>query len=371
MGNMRTMGVLVIWVMAALGDASRRRLHSWVLGEKSTGLAKKPKPLWPRSSSRAIIAGRHVSSTSSEAEDDDDTVTSAPGTLTEEHAWLAVATQPQAAFSSSAAVPAVGAATHEESPPGEAMMALPDVASRDAAEARTANVGEEELTLAHAQFDALPRAVRQSLGGLISVLVQMLASFGRESSRGEPGGSEQNWSAVSDLLEQHLQRAATYMPLEGVMAMVVHMLEDHLTAEEMEAAVRLMHRRCVGVLPQMSTLSGSRAPATPPVPGPNPWMALVEATATDEEAADEETAFCAAHPAITVRTAEAEPSSSAGPAASDRPAALLRQVGPDAGPPFLEQPRQPVLSILQDCIPTLELEGLTSLGRARALMQQI
>ena len=32
----------------------------------------------------------------------------------------------------------------------------------------------------------------------------------------------------------------------------------------------------------VDTLPQDRAPMTPPVPGPNPWMALVETAATDE-----------------------------------------------------------------------------------------
>ena len=284
----------------------------------------------------------------------------------------------------------------------------------------------------------------------------------------EPSDSGQNWSAVSDPLERHLQRAASYMPLEGIMAMVVHMLEDHLTAEELEAAVHLMHRRCVtqakdqateetahshedpstaasssaadrwpaellreineargteptgyggnasedvkcntgrpasssatgsltmDALPPVDTLPQDRAPATPPVPGPNPWMALVETTAADEEAADEETVACTTHPAATTLAAaeqlaqrigarqqhansgstptEVEPSASTGPAANDRAAALRRRVGTGPGQPLLEQQSQPVLPSLQDHKPTLELEGLTSLGMARALMQPV
>ena len=42
-----------------------------------------------------------------------------------------------------------------------------------------------------------------------------------------PSTDEQNWSTVSDTLERHLQRAASHMPLEGIM------LEDHLNAEEL------------------------------------------------------------------------------------------------------------------------------------------
>ena len=81
MGSMRTIAVLVVWLMAALGDASRRRLHSW---ERSRlGLPRSRSRSGDGSSGREVIAGRLCSSTSSEAEVGNDTA--APfGTATEE-----------------------------------------------------------------------------------------------------------------------------------------------------------------------------------------------------------------------------------------------------------------------------------------------
>ena len=432
MGNMRTMIILVIWVMAALGDASRRRLHSWE--RNRLGWPRSRSPSGAGSSGRAVIAGRHVSSTSSEAENDDDTVV--PGTSTEGHAWLALTTQPQAA-STSSVVPAVGAATHEESPPGTAMPALPaDVASR---------------------LEALSQNMQETIHRMVSSWAQTALLTVSVDEEGEGGWRNQGWEAdprpltgqaslnLADLMFLVRQRLMDGVPA-GLLDVAMSRLNQLVRAPDtimdpLRPTLLLEHRvgatvegeatstmearlgyggydspaaahtpdpdaeqteivrveseaASAGVkgdeaeastandggkelaleqAPPMSTLSGSRAPATPPVPGPNPWMALVEATARDEEADDSETetAFCAAHPAIAMRAAEAETSSSAGPAANDGPAALLRQVGPGAGPPFLAQPRQPVLFTLKDCLLTLELEGLTSLGRARALIQRI
>ena len=159
MGNMRTMAVLVIWVMAALGDASRRRLHSWE--RNRLGWPRSRSPSGAGSSGRAIIAGRRVSSTSSEAEDDDDGMPA-------DSASTPAATEATANTAPNTLAEAVA----EEAPLDYGGYASEDVECND---------GADELALAQAQFDALPRDVRQPLGGLVSLLVQMLASFGRES----------------------------------------------------------------------------------------------------------------------------------------------------------------------------------------------
>ena len=212
------------------------------------------------------------------------------------------------------------------------------------------NDGVDELALAQAQFDALPGDVRQPLGGLVSLLVQMLASFGRESRRMGTSTDEQDWSAVSDTLERHLQQAASHMPLEGIMAIVVHMLEDHLNAEELEAAVRLMHRRCVGILPQPGTGDATCTRAQP-LPSEEAMVACAEATTL-----------------LGTSDSGLSPIETELSATEDSDAALGRRGGTASGPLFLAQLDQQELPASQDQVQILELEGLTSLNMARALM---
>ena len=131
-----------------------------------------------------------------------------------------------------------------------------------------------------------------------------------------------------------------------------------------------MHRRCVGILPQMGAPSDSRAPETPPVPGPNPWMALVEAVPSEEAMV-----ACAEATTLTrtsdsgLSPVETELSASTGTTADDRDAALGRRGGAASGPLFLAQLNQQELPASQDQVQILELEGLTSLNMARALLQ--